>query len=148
MNGWYAFDLDGTLAEYNGWVNERHIGKPIPKMVAKAKELIAAGKDVRIFTARVSGDRQGIAPGETATIIQDWTEEHLGKRLPVTATKDFGMICLYDDRAIQVFPNEGTVLEESYDQLMSQYIEQEFEVNRLKSENKRLMESRLELAKQ
>ena len=28
--GYIAVDLDGTLAEYNGWVEELHIGPPIP----------------------------------------------------------------------------------------------------------------------
>ena len=26
--GWYGFDLDGTLAEYDKWEGISHIGKP------------------------------------------------------------------------------------------------------------------------
>lgn len=51
--GWIGIDLDGTLAEYDGWKGVEHIGKPIPSMVKRVKEWISEGKDVRIFTARV-----------------------------------------------------------------------------------------------
>ena len=34
-------DLDGTLAEYNGWVSEEHIGDPIPAMVERVKTKFA-----------------------------------------------------------------------------------------------------------
>lgn len=33
--GWIAVDLDGTLAEYDGWKGSAHIGNPVPKMVEK-----------------------------------------------------------------------------------------------------------------
>ena len=51
--GWIGIDLDGTLAEYDGWKGVEHIGKPIPSMVERVKAWIIEGKDVRIFTARV-----------------------------------------------------------------------------------------------
>lgn len=35
--GWYAVDLDGTLAHYDGWRGEDHIGDPIPPMVERIK---------------------------------------------------------------------------------------------------------------
>lgn len=114
MNGWYGFDLDGTLAVYDGWRGPEHIGEPIPAMVNKVKELLVEGKEVRIFTARVAGVREGIAPEQNITLIQDWTEKHIGVRLPVTCTKDFGMVCLFDDRAKQVIPNTGLLLEDEY----------------------------------
>jgi hypothetical protein len=34
---WVGVDLDGTLAEYHGFKGPEHIGKPIPKMVARVK---------------------------------------------------------------------------------------------------------------
>lgn len=98
--GWVAVDLDGTLAEYGGWKGAGHIGKPIPKMLERVKRWLAAGVAVRIFTAR-AGDP------ETVPHIEAWCREHVGQVLPVTATKDYGMICLYDDRAVQVIPNTG-----------------------------------------
>ena len=36
-----------------------------------------------------------------------WCEEHIGARLEVTATKDFEMIELWDDRCVQVIMNTG-----------------------------------------
>jgi hypothetical protein len=120
-NGWIGIDLDGTLAEYHGWVSEDHIGAPIAPMVAFVKELIADGKDVRIFTARVDGGEVATAMGhehahffrdveKSTKGVQAWCLEHLGVALPVTCKKDFGMIALYDDRAFHVIPNTGIVL--------------------------------------
>lgn len=107
MSGWIGVDLDGTLAVYDHWRGEHHIGAPIPKMVERVKSWLSSGQEVRIFTARISGDRQGVSPSETYKLIQDWCEEHIGRRLPVTCIKDFGMIELWDDRAVQVEKNTG-----------------------------------------
>lgn len=113
--GWIGVDLDGTLAEYNGW-RGGEIGEPITLMADRVRMWLFEGRDVRIFTARVAetGLQNQIGGVDDATfaeaqrkVIQDWTEKHFGKRLPVTAMKDFGMIELWDDRAIQVFPNTG-----------------------------------------
>ena len=105
--GWIGVDLDGTLARYDGWQGERHIGEPIVKMVERVQRWIDEGKEVRIFTARVAGPRQGISIEETTNLIKDWCLEHIGYNLEVTATKDFGMIELWDDRCVQVIPNTG-----------------------------------------
>jgi hypothetical protein len=104
--GWYGFDLDGTLAHYDEWVNEFHIGEPIPKMVEEVQRLLARGDKVKIFTARVyNGDGRDISA--VINNIKYWCELHIGQSLDVTCTKDYGMIALYDDRAIQVVPNTG-----------------------------------------
>ena len=121
MSSWIAVDLDGTLAEYHGWVNTFHIGPPIPAMVARVKAWLAGGKDVRIFTARVDGAVGGGSGNadvdqryrdvDTITkMIQDWCEEHVGARLPVTCKKDYGMVELWDDRCVQVIPNTGVAV--------------------------------------
>ena len=41
------------------------------------------------------------------TMIQDWTEQYIGVRLPVTNQKDYGMVELWDDRAVRVVINTG-----------------------------------------
>jgi hypothetical protein len=121
MNGWIAVDLDGTLACYEGWVSEEHIGEPVPVMAKRVRKWLEEGKDVRIFTARADGGEVAIAMGndvgekfrdvqKIVTIIQDWTEKHFGVRLPVTNKKDYGMLELWDDRAMQVIINTGTAL--------------------------------------
>ena len=114
---WIGVDLDGTLAEYHGWKGENIIGDPIPAMVKRVKQWIADGKTVKIFTARVginntySPESKCIANKAFAIkqkqIIQKWCLEHIGKKLDVTAIKDFEMVALWDDRCIQVIPNTG-----------------------------------------
>lgn len=101
-SGWIGVDLDGTLAHYVGWAGPDHIGEPIPAMVARVKAWLGKGIEVRIMTARAWR-----ASPEDVSHIQDWTEKHIGHRLPVTCEKDYGMIELWDDRAVSVKPNTG-----------------------------------------
>lgn len=115
MNGWIGIDLDCTLAEYHGWPDDGGVGKPIPKMVERVKQMLSEGRRVKIFTARV-----GPHPTDTQEsrarqlgIIQRWCLEHLGVVLEVTCTKDYGMVELWDDRCVQVVPNTGETLAES-----------------------------------
>lgn len=96
-------DLDGTLARYDGWKGVEHVGEPIPSVLELAKNLIAAGHDVRIFTARVAEGETAIAP------IEAWCQQHLGKVLPVTNVKDFAMVLLIDDRCVPIVKNEGRI---------------------------------------
>ena len=115
MSGWIGVDLDAMLAYYETWgIGE--IGDPVPLMAARVHRWLAEGREVRIFTARVAATEQTnnipIPDVQTfiekqRTLIQDWTEKHFGRRLQVTATKDYGMVELWDDRAVQVIPNTG-----------------------------------------
>jgi hypothetical protein len=102
---WIGVDLDGTLAEYHGWANGA-IGAPVPAMVARVKALLAAGYDLRIFTARVAGSDRALEDAR----IRAWCTEHLGCVLPTTAVKDYGCIGYFDDRALQVEPNTGRLV--------------------------------------
>jgi hypothetical protein len=103
--GYIAVDLDGTLAEYNGWLGENHIGAPIPKMVERVKNWLEQGTRVKIFTARAYGDRP-----EAIKYVKEWCKKYIGQELEVTNIKDYGMRVLYDDRAIQVKLNTGELL--------------------------------------
>lgn len=100
--GWIGVDLDGTLAQYDGWIGPDHIGDPVSKMVERVKAWLGQGIEVRIMTARAFK-----ADDADIQAIQDWTEKHIGHRLPVTCQKDYGMIQLWDDRAVHVIPNTG-----------------------------------------
>jgi len=105
--GWIGVDLDGTLARYETWRGPAHIGEPIWPMVDRVRQWLAAGQEVRIFTARV-----GPQPDVNDTIrareaIDAWCVKHIGRALPITATKDYAMRELWDDRAVQVIPNTG-----------------------------------------
>lgn len=98
---WIGVDLDGTLAVYNGWKGEWHIGEPIPAMVERIRKWLAEAKEVKIFTARA-------CVPEEIPLIQAWLVEKCNlPPLEVTNAKDFRMVELWDDRAIQVIPNTG-----------------------------------------
>lgn len=115
---WIGVDLDKTLAVYSGEKQSLQIGAPVPKMLARVKAMLACGEDVRIFTARVDGGLVALASGEPAgeqyrdipairAAIEAWCLEHVGKVLPITNVKDYGMKELWDDKAIGVIPNTG-----------------------------------------
>lgn len=105
--GWIGVDLDGTLAYYDGWRGIEHIGAPIPAMMERVRHWLADGIEVRIFTARAFG-----SAGESACEhVRQWLWDNDlivdGEPLAVTNIKDFGMVCLWDDRAVQVEINTG-----------------------------------------
>lgn len=118
MKPWIGVDLDGTLAVYDGFKGPGIIGDPIPLMVERVKEWLDRGKDVRIFTARVYGlqNTYNTARRREAEIacnaIDTFCLENFGRILPVTCTKDYGMVELWDDRAVQVVPNTGSRADE------------------------------------
>lgn len=117
-NGWIGVDLDGTLAEYNGWQGDQHIGNPIPLMVNRVKQWIREGREVKIFTARayqpaeINYHLEPMPKKEAVKAIEDWCMKHIGCKLSVTCTKDYQMIELWDDRAVQVIPNKGIALQD------------------------------------
>lgn len=122
MKGWIGVDLDGTLARYDGWKGPTHIGEPIPLMVMRVKQWLSEGTDVRIFTARVHDlernfDGSANDADVRLKVIQDWCLECIGVVLPVTCKKDYGMIELWDDRAVQVVPNTGEMVSQEVERL-------------------------------
>lgn len=108
LSGWIGVDLDGTLAHYDGWIGISHIGEPVPAMLERVKKWITEDREVRIFTARVSGKDWE----EARYYIQKWCKLHIGMELQVTNCKDFAMIELYDDRCVQVETNTGRIYTE------------------------------------
>lgn len=104
--GWIAVDLDGTLAHYDGWVDELHIGKPVPAMVQRVIKWLTDGRDVRIFTARIAERDENVRKA-IITVIELWCDEHIGAALPITNVKDMHMVELWDDRCVQVEKNTG-----------------------------------------
>lgn len=108
-NGWIGVDLDGTLAFYDNWRGPLHIGAPIPLMLQRVKDWVAAGQEVRIFTARVSTP-DAAERLRVVDAIQCWCVVNDLPMLPVTCVKDFDMVTLWDDRAVHVIPNTGQAL--------------------------------------
>lgn len=113
---WLGVDLDGTLAEYQkGYAQQGKIGEPIDEIVYRVKQLLDAGHEVRIMTARVSGPARERRPAKE--LINAWCRQHLGRVLPVTCRKDYGMLELWDDRARQVVTNRGVFVHEDANDL-------------------------------
>lgn len=106
---WVGVDLDGTLAQYDAHFTAGSIGAPIPAMVRRVRWWLANRIDVRIVTARVAHTEE---PERSYRIAQigAWCAQHLGEVLPVTNTKDYAMIELFDDRVVAVEANTGRVL--------------------------------------
>lgn len=109
MIPWIGVGLDGTLAEYHGWTGG-DIGKPIEKMVERVKKLRDQGTLIKIMTARIAPPIEHTDLLEMREKIDDWTFEVFGQSLPITCSKDFGMIDLYDDRCTQVETNTGELM--------------------------------------
>ena len=105
---WIGVDLDGTLAQYNGWEGPDHIGEPIPEMVERVKEWIRKGQKVKIMTARVCSKNEHRL--HSFMMIQEWSFKLFGTILEITAEKDYAMIELWDDRAVTVEVNTGRIL--------------------------------------
>lgn len=134
--GWIGFDLDGTLAMYDGWKGIDHIGAPIGPMVSLIKKYRAQGRRVKILTARIAPHRledgtigeayitvpkgDGGATRQYARqYINDWCHFNLGFVPEIVYAKDQLMLELYDDRVKQVEPNTGIVIEDELNMLRS-----------------------------
>jgi hypothetical protein len=122
--GWIGVDLDGTLAVYDRWRGPYHIGAPIPAMVERVRRWLTEGRDVRIFTARVTELPQNADGTEhdlqkVRDAIRAWCKENVGQWLPITNVKDWHMMELWDDRAVQVRPNTGVTLADELEAISS-----------------------------
>lgn len=125
---WVGVDFDRTLVtDYPGSKLDE-IGQPVTAMVERVRRLLAAGVEVRIFTARVShpfvefvGEMPDKAQAEAAMLryhdamkqkaaIEKWCQFWLKAKLKVTCVKDHNMVELWDDRAVQVAENLGVLM--------------------------------------
>lgn len=104
----YAVDLDGTLAYDESYTHDpHHIGAPVPPMLQRVKRWLAEGREVWIFTARLSNP--DLDRSQTISAIQDWCEEQGLPRLKVTNRKDNRIVAYFDDRAYHVLRDQGIV---------------------------------------
>ena len=95
-----AIDLDGTLAEYKGWVSIKHIGAPIESIAKVVMDLHQGGFKIVIFTARANDP-------EAIPYIKEWLDEHGFPNFEITNIKRKEFIEIWDDRAISVERNTG-----------------------------------------
>lgn len=104
-----ACDLDGTLAEYNGWKGIDHIGdviKPVRDAIYNAQK---KGSEVWIFTARVSDESDH---DYASLVISKWLANNKINVMGITSTKHKFFTEFWDDRAFQVVKNEGIFIVE------------------------------------
>lgn len=114
--GWIGVDFDRTLSERGHDGGDNSPGKPVPVMVERVKRWVAEGRNVRIFTARVTPgitEPNWTPPEQQVKVIQDWCLQHIGVILPVTCMKDYYMLELWDDCAVAVEENTGRQLSPS-----------------------------------
>lgn len=103
----YAVDLDGTLAfDDPDSHSDDFIGEPVPAMLEQVKTWLTEGREVWIFTARLSGSEDKT---QTREMIQDWCEQHGLGRLKVTGSKSWRIQAYFDDRCYHVLHNQGVV---------------------------------------
>lgn len=126
-----AADLDGFLAEYDGFVSVAHIGRPVERAVRMVQLALKKKHRVWIFTARVA------PPDHLASMcdvdeaygeISKWCREHIGVELPITSTKRREFYEFWDDRAVRICQNTGVDASDSKGSLwweLSQEQEQE-----------------------
>jgi hypothetical protein len=107
---WIGFDLDGTLAKYDGWKGIEHIGEPVESQVLIAKLLHWLGKKIKILTARVAPRGGDNDSAKAKKYVEEWCSKHLGFVPEVTYVKDASMVALFDDRAVSVEQNTGKIL--------------------------------------
>jgi hypothetical protein len=111
--GWIGVDLDGTLAKHpRGPFEPTEIGAPIPRMVERVQLAITRGYTVKIVTARMC-EQDDDTRRAVQQAIGDWTGEHIGQRLIAVFYKDYSMLELWDDRAVQVICDTGEFVGQS-----------------------------------
>ena len=91
-------ELDGVLARQDNSDDPEHIGAPIPKMLARVKRWIAAGKRVKIFTERAKGKNRT----KVVKAVKAWCREHLSKELEVISSKGMELDEFWDARADRI----------------------------------------------
>jgi hypothetical protein len=108
--GWFGFDLDGTIAELKDNQGMDVVGKLIDGEATKLlRQYLKEGKRCRIVTARV-GQGTDKEKATQTKIVEKWCKKNFRVILPVVANKDQNMIRLFDDRATGVEENTGKIL--------------------------------------
>ena len=95
---WYGVDFDKTLIGEDG--------QPIWDMVDKVNYALSEGRDVRIFTARLTGDN----PTDSRRRIEEFCREYFGRDLPITNEKDYEMEEIWDDKSVNPLMEESNMM--------------------------------------
>lgn len=86
----FAIDLDGTLLEYTGWVDQDHFGKPFPETINWVKNRLLEGHKITILTARTNHEA-----------VKNYLLSQGFPELDVTSTKSNLFSLIIDDRALR-----------------------------------------------
>ena len=114
-----AVDLDGTIAEYDGWKGVGNIGVPISKVERVLRELKRRGWYILVFTCRLNGKNTKLGRvdiiEENKQHIENWFKAYGVPYDEITLNvegKPFAHVYL-DDRAINPldFANSEQILE-------------------------------------
>lgn len=87
---------------------------PLDTCVAPTEKVVAT--EVEMAELRDAAIAAGFDPEryeqacQAVLAIRCWCQQHLGQVLPITNIKDYGMVELWDDRAVQVRANTGEML--------------------------------------
>ena len=107
-----AVDWDGTLVEYNGYKGVGVFGPPIPSMVTRVHNWLREGHEVLIYTSRVSVEHDPQHVMINCKMIDECLR-HMGlPLLQITANKYTRISEFWDDRAVRVMRNTGTIGQE------------------------------------
>lgn len=105
-----AVNLDGVLAQYDGWKGVDHIGDPIPG----AQEFVAALREmyfVTIHTTRLNptagSDKKGYSVSELMGKVRAWLDQHGFEYDRIFAGTGKPLAVAYiDDRAVACQPQQ------------------------------------------
>lgn len=95
-----CFDLDGTLAQYDGWKGAEVIDDPYPDAVEFCKKLVADGWTIHVYSAR------------KAWVVNAWLETWGFPSLMRAVNRKPTDSILVDDRAIRFKGNFKVLLEQ------------------------------------
>jgi hypothetical protein len=111
---WWGFDIDKTtFVDEGGGTRGGMIGAPIMPMIRRIKHFLRTGRKVNIVTARVHwSEPDHVAQMNTVRqALNAVFGKNLANRIDIRSDKDRHMIDLYDDRAKQVIPNKGILVQ-------------------------------------
>lgn len=121
-----AIDLDGVLAEYDGWKGIEHIGKPIPGAKELIERLLKYGDTIIINTTRTSPeDNKGYTSEQLVENVKGWLQENgFPENVEIWSGEGKPGADIYiDDRALKHEPNtpwDESAMNAVFEELMQQ----------------------------
>ena len=111
-------DVDGVLAEYDGFRGIDTIGEPLPGAVAFTKRLLKIA-DVMIYTTRASSyENKGYTENDLVQQLRNWLDRYGFAYTSIYAGQGKPRASAYiDDRAVSCRPQHDDA---AYDNAMSQ----------------------------